>query len=90
MPRNYRRDLPASPGDWAERAACARTKTDMGLFSNASPQAVESRRLVCSGCPVLDDCKAWALTVPDPAFGHMAGGLAPAERSQIRRWGTSR
>lgn len=89
MPRRSRHDVPAFPGDWADSAAGARPGApDMAINSaNASPAYIAVRRLVCSGCPVLAECKAWALTSPDPAFDHVAGGLTPAERSQTRRWG---
>lgn len=41
-------------------------------------------RSVCLGCPVLADCKAWALTLPDPAKGMVAGGLTPTQRDAAR------
>lgn len=39
---------------------------------------------LCDTCPVLADCRTWALTTPDPAQGLIAGGLDPDERAQHR------
>lgn len=36
---------------------------------------------VCARCPVLDQCREWALSEADPDFGVVAG-MAPAERRQ--------
>ena len=40
---------------------------------------------VCQRCPVLSECRDWALTTPDPAVDHVAGGLTPWQRRTIRR-----
>lgn len=82
---------PVGPGGWVERAECARLKVNMAI-SNTSKQgprsaASQSRKAICRACPVLDECRAWALTEPDPAFQHIAGGLHPIERSRLRREG---
>jgi hypothetical protein len=33
---------------------------------------------------VLDECRAWALSSPDPAFAMVAGALTPEERARLR------
>lgn len=40
---------------------------------------------VCRSCPVIFPCRQWAMSDPDPAFDHVAGGLTPAQRWAIRR-----
>ena len=42
-------------------------------------------KAICRGCPVLEQCRAWALTAPDPAEAMIAGGLTFAERVVLRR-----
>lgn len=69
-----------APGEWVERAECGRVGADMAVEPNTSELGVEARRGTCLRCPVIDACRAWALTDPDPAFGHMAGGMTPRER----------
>lgn len=82
---------PVGPGGWADRAACARLKVSMAISNNAkqgpgSP-ASESRKTICRACPVLEPCREWAMSEPDPAFMHIAGGLHPIERARMRRAG---
>lgn len=80
----------AVPGEWSARAECARVGADMSLsnpFGPISAPSVLARTAVCAVCPVLVECRTWALTSPDPAFGHIAGGLHPLERSRMRRQG---
>jgi WhiB family redox-sensing transcriptional regulator len=79
----------AGPGPWVERAECARRGTDMAVNTNQHPRSIASRALkeICAGCPVVEECRLWALTSPDPAFMHVAGGMHPAERSAARRRG---
>lgn len=70
----------AAPGDWVEHAECGRVGANMAMEATTSEHGVDARRQVCLRCPVVDECRAWALTDPDPAFGHMAGGMTPRER----------
>lgn len=86
----------ANPGDWAADANC-RGKTHLMVMpdrekaggkskpSHAALRTINRGRLVCDTCPVLEPCRAWAMTTPDPAYGLMAGGLTPQERNQKRR-----
>lgn len=81
---------PSSPGDWVDRAACARPGAPpMVVYPNSSLQAIDARRRMCQRCPVLAECRSWALTAPDPATGHMAGAMTPDERAQARKRGES-
>lgn len=87
MPRD--RPLIAAPGDWAASAECARVGADMSLHDGQDERSASSRarKAVCDRCTVLDACREWALTVPDPAIAHVAGGLHPFERAQLRNEG---
>lgn len=80
---------PAGPGNWAERAECARRRIDMVVDQKSTPlwPSVRSLKAICAVCPVLDECRAWALTEPDPAVSHIAGGLHPEERRRLRMAG---
>jgi WhiB family redox-sensing transcriptional regulator len=80
----------ASPGRWAASAACAGLTELMVADSKmlrrggAMGRIREAKR-VCVSCPVLDECREWALGFPDPAYDMVAGGLDPLERSRMRR-----
>lgn len=85
--------FPVGPGEWIERAECGRLGVDMAISNNAkqgpTSPASETRKAVCAVCPVVDECRRWALTEPDPAFMHIAGGLHPSERARLRRQGVT-
>ena len=77
-----------TPGDWTVDAECA--GVDMGLSTTAirrgdGAQAQSLIARYCMRCQVLDECREWALTVPDPAYGHVAGGMTPKQRIARRR-----
>lgn len=55
-----------------------------GGWTRAHVARVNKARAICSMCPVLDDCRTWALTIPDPAYGMIAGGLDPKQRRDSR------
>lgn len=43
-------------------------------------------KTICNTCPVIDNCRNWALEGwDDPVSHHIAGGLTPHERHTIRR-----
>lgn len=83
-----------APGAWADRAACTGHGPEMFLpdriktnrqHSAKVTRIVNRAKLRCATCPVLDQCREWALTTPDPAHDAIAGGLTPWERRNIRR-----
>lgn len=80
-------ELPALPGDWTHRAACKRRGAEMVQADarESTGRAHNARaKQICSTCPVLAECRAWALTRPDPASGLIAGGLTVNERKRHR------
>ena len=67
-------------GHWTERAACRAPAIDPELFFPVSdsgpalPQVTAAKR-ICTACPVLTDCLAWALLAGEPAG--IWGGTTP-------------
>jgi len=59
-----------------------------GRTTTAKRLHLLNARRICASCPVLRQCRAWALTDPDPVDFMVAGGLTVHERDVIR--GTSR
>jgi WhiB family redox-sensing transcriptional regulator len=78
--------------EWQRAAACAEPDVDRAVFFPpegwAADLAVAAAKRVCARCPVRDACLAAALAWEDPRQRHgVAGGLAPAERTALRRGG---
>lgn len=78
-------------GEWAERAACKGQKMCYDQFPAVSHRPTRSDRLMeshalatCRECPVLGPCRDWSLQPVEPAVDHVAGGLTPRERHEIR------
>lgn len=71
--------------EWQVFAACIGTPPEdwfpVGSGGPAKVQAEEQKR-VCGRCPVLPDCREWALT--DLEFG-IAGGMTEDERKSEKR-----
>lgn len=72
--------------DWRNHAACR--DEDPELFfpiGNTGPALVqiEDAKAVCRRCPVIDDCRAWALAAGEKAG--VWGGLSEDERDGERR-----
>lgn len=76
---SYRQYAPTGP--WTEHAACRGSTALM----NGDRDDADEALAVCRTCPVIDACRAWALTTPDPADGLVAGGLTPRQRARVRR-----
>ena len=74
--------------DWQMRGACR--ELDSALFFHPENERGPARahrearaKQICSGCPVLDRCRAHALAVREP-YG-VWGGLSESDRSEIVR-----
>ena len=65
---------------WMQDAVCA--QTDPEAFHPDKSGSVEPAKAVCAGCPVLAECRTWALETGQ-RFG-VWGGLSANERQQIR------
>lgn len=72
--------------DWRRRARCG---SDPELFfpvGKTGPALVQRRRAkaVCARCPVISDCRAWALENPTMAAEGIWGGTDEDERRALR------
>ena len=83
---------PQPPGDWVRRANCLGPNEMMVLpvgslraSQRRMRELAEPAKQLCQLCQVRNDCRTWALTTPDPATDHVAGGMTPYERQLERR-----
>lgn len=85
----------AMPGRWIAQAACRDRGATMLVpdrrnpdeWSHTQRNGVACARYICSGCGVRAECRAWACggeDDDDPVPHHVAGGLTPSERRQLR------
>lgn len=83
---------PQPPGNWISDAHC-RGRNDIFVLPVGSirmgrrriAELAEPAKTICNTCPVLHPCRTWAMSTPDPAIDHVAGGLTPIERQHLRR-----
>lgn len=67
-------------GEWRRRAAC---RGRHALFFSSS---VRGAQKVCGTCPVVDECRSWALSLPDSVdTAGVIGGLSVSQRRAARR-----
>jgi WhiB family transcriptional regulator, redox-sensing transcriptional regulator len=75
---------PASHRGWRSISACRDLPTGVFVSADAmGPREERAAKAVCSGCLVIDDCLAYAIT-HDVPFG-VWGGLTMVERRPLRR-----
>lgn len=68
-------------GSWVEAAACRGSEPE--LFHPDRGASTASAKAVCAGCPVIDECLAWALDTTQK-YG-VWGGTSEKERRIMRR-----
>jgi WhiB family transcriptional regulator, redox-sensing transcriptional regulator len=85
---------PPAPGSWplstARRPgfldrtdlACATVPTDLFFPRKDEGRQVAEAFAVCRRCPVLDECRAWAVPISD-LYG-IVGGTTRKERQRLR------
>jgi WhiB family redox-sensing transcriptional regulator len=79
----------AEAGHWTERALCREPGTDPELFFPVGETGLAARRqvaaakAVCARCPVMDQCRDWAVRTGQPEG--IWGGTTPDERRHLRR-----
>ncbi|WP_406318715.1 WhiB family transcriptional regulator [Streptosporangium sp. NBC_01639] len=67
---------------WAVRGACRASDPEL-FFPLAQSADQEARaKAVCAGCPVLADCRAYAVRAAEPEG--IWGGLTVQERRNLR------
>lgn len=69
------------PGDWAELARCRTAPTT--LFFPVVGNDAEQAKAICAGCPVLHECRTFALSYP--GLHGVWGGLSEDDRAGQRR-----
>jgi WhiB family redox-sensing transcriptional regulator len=70
--------------NWRELAACRGSDPELWFpisEEHHTPQ-VETAKTICRRCPVLEQCRAWA--IPHQPYG-IAGGMTEDERRRARR-----
>jgi WhiB family transcriptional regulator, redox-sensing transcriptional regulator len=73
--------LEFEPEFWREVAACA-DRPEVDFFADNQAEVARARA-VCSSCPVLDDCLAFAIETNQP--DGIWGGHTAKERTRLRR-----
>jgi WhiB family redox-sensing transcriptional regulator len=68
-------------GAWQERASCNQAAPDEWFPKKGESPTMAKR--ICAGCPVVDECLAYALE-HDERFG-VWGGKSERERQRIKR-----
>lgn len=69
------------PGPWARKGRCRQTPA--GIFFPGRGEDTEDAKAVCARCPVLAECRKYALA--HPALHGVWGGLSVEERRHLRR-----
>jgi WhiB family redox-sensing transcriptional regulator len=72
------------PGEWMRSARCK--AAPVNLFFPERGDDVRPAKLICAGCPVLVECRAYALAAGADLQG-VWGGLSAKERRESRRYG---
>lgn len=69
------------PGDWARNGRCRTAPTT--VFFPERGEDVNNARRICGLCPVLAECRDYALAAPTTLVG-VWGGLSARERRDLR------
>lgn len=72
---------------WQTRGTCRSHSPDefFLLAYQAARHDVKAAKQICRGCPVLNECRTWALANPGATADGIWGGLTPPERDRARR-----
>lgn len=71
--------MPELPRKWMDKAAC--TKADQAIFFPPKGASVGPAKMICATCPVLEECRAYAL-MTNTKHG-IWGGMSERERRRI-------
>lgn len=71
-----------TPGSWVQDAACA--QVDPELFFPNKGGCSAPAKLVCRRCPVMEECREYAVTSPTLLDG-IWGGTTVMQRRELRR-----
>lgn len=70
---------------WRDQAACAGMDPGMFVPANESPRSTKEALSVCATCPVIDECRAWAIGFDIFPLLGVFGGMTTVERELARR-----
>lgn len=68
--------------DWMAQAPCRSADPDVFFPESMDDEDAAEARRICSGCPLTQECLAYAQERPEPAG--IWGGLTPAQRARRR------
>jgi WhiB family transcriptional regulator, redox-sensing transcriptional regulator len=74
--------------DWRDRSACLNEDPELFFpIGNTGPavQQLEEAKAVCARCPVLEQCRTWAMDNPKLTEYGVFGGMSEEERRALRR-----
>jgi WhiB family redox-sensing transcriptional regulator len=83
--QEIRRTEPVDVKDWRARSACRDEDPEMFFPGTGAGAEVTTRsaKAVCAGCPVLEQCRTWALDSGQE--GGIFGGMTERERKRVLR-----
>lgn len=68
---------------WYEEAACSSYPAEMFFPSSEAPSAANAAKTICEGCPVREECLAFALETAQ--VEGVWGGMDAGERRRLLR-----
>jgi WhiB family redox-sensing transcriptional regulator len=71
--------------DWMRKGVCSQTDPEAFFPDQGRNDLNRQAKAVCSTCPVMDRCAAYALALP--GIEGIWGGLSERDRESIRRNG---
>lgn len=74
--------MPLEEIGWLRRGACRSSDPDLFFPLAPSPLQEARAKAVCAGCPVVTECRSYALRAGETEG--IWGGLTPAERRRTR------
>lgn len=82
MTTNWRDRVLASGGDWRADGVCRQVGGEVFYPEKGDSVSTRAAKSVCMGCPVLVDCREYALEAREP-FG-IWGGMSARDRRRLR------
>jgi hypothetical protein len=87
-----RKGPPEPAGSWIQYASCRGQRMYYDTFgahytkiTRTDRQMEREALATCQRCPVMIQCRGWALQEIEPAVDHVAGGMTPRQRAEYRR-----
>lgn len=74
------------PGDWAKQGRCRSMPHSVFFPARGDHQAVEQALAICARCPVLEECRAYAVAAPGQLVGIWGGLTGQQRRMAHKEW----